>query len=375
MNFKWLENIFAAISTFFSGKKAAAPAVSAPVIPPPVVETPKPVPPPPPVAKPVTPTPAPPFEVAIPMQRGSRGPDIEIVQRVLNRLGYYNNGGKFDESFGPIMDAAVRAFQKSQGLVQNGIVDVTTLHKMGGKPRMVESDNSNESVLPAEPDRPDATDRVLLWYPDKIDTNVRQRGAGKYRKGYPEGMVVHWVWAPQKNNAEFWLAWGRDQNYAFFTMGADGSVAQGLALDEWNSHAGTSSWPSVGSSVSSKFVGIEVICEGKVTKYADGTFGNGPSRKVPSSQIRYIEKKKDNMQAGYYQKFTPAQEKSLTKLILWLKWNNPSVFSLDNVVGHDEVAPTRKSDPGGSLSLSMPEYRKYLKEQYALMVAKYGERK
>jgi len=52
----------------------------------------------------------------------------------------------------------------------------------------------------------------------------------------------------------------------------------------------------------------------------------------------------------------------LFKLLRWLEYNGNGIFKLDFVLGHDEVAPSRKNDPGGSLSMTMPEFRKKLKE-------------
>ena len=68
----------------------------------------------------------------------------------------------------------------------------------------------------------------------------------------------------------------------------------------------------------------------------------------------------------YIQAFTEAQEKALINFILWAKSKNPN-FSLDNVVGHDELRREAgklgdKQDPGGSLSMPMPEFRKHVKD-------------
>jgi hypothetical protein len=70
----------------------------------------------------------------------------------------------------------------------------------------------------------------------------------------------------------------------------------------------------------------------------------------------------DNIQKGYYHKYTKAQEEALVKVIKWLYYQGGGVFKLDYVLGHDEAAPSRKNDPGGSLSQSMPEFRSYLKQ-------------
>jgi N-acetyl-anhydromuramyl-L-alanine amidase AmpD len=229
-----------------------------------------------------------------------------------------------------------------------------------------------------------------LWYPNTTVPNFVQPTKGKYQKGYPKGAVVHWIWAPQVGGVEkakFWARYAISQSWAFFTIGNDGSVVQSFPLDEWGNHAGLSYWPGLGESVSKHLVGIEVVCEGRVTEFVDGKYRNKVEnektgaihyRYVEASDIRHIPAANQNIAPGYYQKYTAEQEQSLTNLLLWLKINNPNVFDLDLVLGHDEVAgPSglgnhdpawrnkwRKTDPGGSLSMTMPEYRAFLKARY-----------
>ncbi len=68
-----------------------------------------------------------------------------------------------------------------------------------------------------------------------------------------------------------------------------------------------------------------------------------------------------NIKKGKYQAFTSKQEAALKNFIFWLKDVNPE-FDVEWVVGHDEIAPTRKSDPGASLSMTMPKFRELLKK-------------
>lgn len=231
-----------------------------------------------------------------------------------------------------------------------------------------------------------------LWYPQATVPNFSQPTKGKYANGYPRGALVHWIWAPQVGGVEkakFWAKYAVSQSWAFFTIGNDGSVVQSFPLDEWGNHAGLSYWPSLGPSVSKHLVGIEVICEGRISEFVDGKYRNKVVdektgavryRYVDAGDIRHIPEKRANIAPGYYQKYTAAQERSLTDLLVWLKTNNPAVFDLDLVLGHDEVAgPSglgvhdpawkgkwRKTDPGGSLSMTMPDYRAYLKNKVGL---------
>jgi N-acetylmuramoyl-L-alanine amidase len=58
------------------------------------------------------------------LRRGSRGQSVRELQGHLNRLGF--SGGIADGIFGAITDAAVRRFQGSRRLVQDGIVGPAT---------------------------------------------------------------------------------------------------------------------------------------------------------------------------------------------------------------------------------------------------------
>ncbi|WP_273702697.1 peptidoglycan-binding domain-containing protein [Thermoanaerobacter sp. A7A] len=59
------------------------------------------------------------------LSKGSRGEDVKAVQQVLNKLGYSTGG--VDGIFGKNTDAAIKAFQKANGLTPDGIIGPQTL--------------------------------------------------------------------------------------------------------------------------------------------------------------------------------------------------------------------------------------------------------
>ncbi len=80
-----------------------------------------------PTVAPVTPTPTP-----ASLQLGFTGSEaVRSVQRRLKALGYYK--GSVDGDFGPATEAAVKAFQKANGLTADGKVGKQTLAKMNAK--------------------------------------------------------------------------------------------------------------------------------------------------------------------------------------------------------------------------------------------------
>ena len=147
--------------------------------------------------------------------------------------------------------------------------------------------------------------------------------------------------------------------FVYLSIDAAGTVFQANPINEWGDHCGESSWPGLGDWLSRRLVGIEIACSGLLTQTPSGfqTWFHTP---VADEQVRVVPKR-DNQVAGAYQVYTAAQEVSLFNLLRWLHANGNGIFSYDRVLGHDEVSPGRKQDPGGSLQVTMPEYRAFLK--------------
>jgi peptidoglycan hydrolase-like protein with peptidoglycan-binding domain len=60
-----------------------------------------------------------------------KGDDVKAVQTALKNKGLYTD--TLDGNFGPKTDAAVKAFQKANGLTQDGIVGPKTCVALGGQ--------------------------------------------------------------------------------------------------------------------------------------------------------------------------------------------------------------------------------------------------
>lgn len=144
---------------------------------------------------------------------------------------------------------------------------------------------------------------------------------------------------------------------------------------EWGSNYGRSFWRG-SDSVSRFIMGLEIVNAGKLVKfnnkyYAWFDLDYDPKTNKPVGVKKgkshhpnpRISGARDNIQAGAYDPFTPEQEQFIIDINREIKARNP-YFDVEWVVGHDEVAKPkgRKSDPGASLSMTMPEMRRALKE-------------
>lgn len=171
----------------------------------------------------------------------------------------------------------------------------------------------------------------------------KTHGKFKTKTGKALGLLVHYaVSGNTAASAKGVLNYGAKKGLGFLTMDKDGIIYAPENFDFQTNvvyHAGKSSWKGK-SGMSFYCIGMEVCCWGKDSKV-------GPFRKSKNNQ---------NIKAGTYQAYTPRQEKALINFIKWQLDVNPE-FSVDYVIGHDECAPTRKSDPGASLSMTMPAFR------------------
>jgi N-acetyl-anhydromuramyl-L-alanine amidase AmpD len=174
----------------------------------------------------------------------------------------------------------------------------------------------------------------------------------------PKGLIVHYHcgWTDSRINSIPVLKLGKKNGYKYMCMEENGDVYYPnakLSFWEHGAHSGTKHHYD--------HVGIEVINSGKLQKRGS-KFYTWFDKEIPSDRVIAYERK-DNIVEGYYEVFTDEQIKSLVGLCHYMKDKYES-FSFDNVLGHDEVAVGRKNDPGGSLTMTMPEFRKLVKRTY-----------
>jgi len=173
-------------------------------------------------------------------------------------------------------------------------------------------------------------------------------------KGYPEGGLVHWTGGHRTSLASG-MSFMKSSGMNYLMIDELGKSAQSDPLNFWGYHGGASAYAGIGGTVSDELVGIEVMAAGNLTLYGGNYYPwwdkgqHLAKNRIPKSEVVRVESKTGNMASGYYHAYTQAQMIGLRKILCWLYLNNPSVFKIKFIVGHDEVSPGRKTDPGGAL--------------------------
>lgn len=196
-------------------------------------------------------------------------------------------------------------------------------------------------------------------YPSAIvfkDQPLMSRG-GTYKNKFPEGIIIHFTagWRNQKPLDA--VKFANKNGHRYFLIAEKGEVIQQFDLSGYGPHAGVSTCPvTKRSTVSQYYVGIEVMCAGKLTN-GKTWFG----QEIPKEDQRSgVISGKYQKASGTYQKFTSEQEKSLIDLCIWLCKNGTNP---DLILSHEEVSPNRKDDVGLSLSMTMDEFREMIKAE------------
>lgn len=185
---------------------------------------------------------------------------------------------------------------------------------------------------------------------------------------YPRGAVIHFTAgrAGSEDDARATFDWLQRNGLKAVVIGPLGKCYFPHDWEsKWGPHAGKSYHPALGDGVSRYLVGFEVACEGKL-ELRDGKFYSWFGSVVPRERVNTYTQRVGNIEAGHYAAFTPQQIERLVELLCYLK-DKYSSFDFDLVVGHDEVATPkwRKNDPGGSLGMTMEQFRSYLKATYS----------
>lgn len=188
-----------------------------------------------------------------------------------------------------------------------------------------------------------------------------QRNRGPYRAngGFPNGLIVHFTAGHPDESFSSRASAAAASPYSYLFITDDGTLGQSNPLNQRGAHAGGEGINGF-KPAHDYFIGVELSNPGKLKKVSSTMAKSWFPRRFPLDKCREVSSK-DNVKGGIYYEYTDAQEETLFSLCLWLKWNDPKGFSFKNVVGHDEVAPRRKNDPGGALSCTMPEFREKLR--------------
>ena len=153
-------------------------------------------------------------------------------------------------------------------------------------------------------------------------------------------IVMHFTAGSNLNGAVAWFSNPKSKVSAHYIIGRDGRVVQMVKDDKKAWHAGRSSWKNV-SNVNDYSIGVELVNLGMLKKEKDVFYCSIKNWTKEYDAEKFGEPVFKNK--NYWAPYTEAQINSAIKLCKKLREKYPTI---ETIVGHEDIAPGRKYDPG-----------------------------
>jgi N-acetylmuramoyl-L-alanine amidase len=157
----------------------------------------------------------------------------------------------------------------------------------------------------------------------------------------PTAIIIHFTGGATAQSSAEWFQNPAAKASAHVIVDRDGSIIQCVPFTRVAFHAGRSSWKGrVGAN--NFTIGIEIANWGILSSRADGMYYSSSGAAVHPNRVVLAEHKNENVRRAW-EAYTPEQVRAVGDLITALKASYPTLVE---VIGHEDVAPSRKTDPG-----------------------------
>jgi len=173
----------------------------------------------------------------------------------------------------------------------------------------------------------------------KISFEETPNVSGPFPGGLPDTIVIHYTAGSSLTSSASWLRNPQANASAHLVVGKNGQVVQLAPFNIKTWHAGRSSWKGR-SGLNQYSIGIEIDNAGVLKQSPDGYYTNF-SKKVDSENVVIAKHKLDSEIKGW-EAYTEEQIYVVEQICLALK----AAYPIAEIVGHEDIAPSRKRDPG-----------------------------
>lgn len=180
-----------------------------------------------------------------------------------------------------------------------------------------------------------------LWYKETPNNSGKFRSPPKY-------LVMHYTAGTSPTGARDWLLNKQAKASAHLIVGeAPEQTWQICPFDEIAWHAGKSFYQGI-SGLNSYSIGIEVVNAGILTQGVDRKWRTYTGQVVPEERVVVSAHQRGGPFRGWMT-YSPQQLEWLEILTIAILNNYPSI---KEIVGHDDIAWPRKTDPGPAFPMT-----------------------
>ena len=179
---------------------------------------------------------------------------------------------------------------------------------------------------------------------DDVTFQETKKTSGGFKTGFPDTIVIHYTAGASADSSVRTLIDPAVKASAHIVLGRDGKIIQLAPFDIITWHAGTSRHMDR-SGINKYSIGIEIDNPGPL-EYKDGNYYTWFGRKVDPSEVMKATHRNQN-KPGYWHRYTEGQitrTEEMCRLLI-------AQYNIKYIVGHEEISPTRKTDPGPAFPL------------------------
>lgn len=180
---------------------------------------------------------------------------------------------------------------------------------------------------------------------DNIEIENTPNISGEFKSGLPDTLVIHFTGGSSAESSVRHLCKKTAKASAHLVIGRDGKLFQLAPFNIITWHAGRSSWN--GRDGLNKYsIGIELDNAGELTDNGNGKFVSWFNRAYSSDDV-FSGTHRNRTTPSFWHAFTEEQlEKTFDVCELICEH-----YDIKDILGHEEIAPARKSDPGPAFPL------------------------
>jgi len=160
------------------------------------------------------------------------------------------------------------------------------------------------------------------------------------RKVDPRYLVIHYTAGRSAGESIRHLATKKAGASAHIVIGRDGAITQMVPFDRVAWHAGESRWEGV-VGLNSHSIGIELDNAGWMKRGANGKWISCFGAAYPDAEVSEAVHRNEKKARGWHE-YTPRQIEAAQELSRVLVRS----YGIRDVIGHDDISPGRKQDPG-----------------------------
>lgn len=171
----------------------------------------------------------------------------------------------------------------------------------------------------------------------QVEFKVTPNRGGTYT---PQYLIMHYTAATEARGSVNWLLNKDAKASAHLIIDRDGSIIQLAPFNIVTWHAGVSTWNGL-AGLNKFSIGIELVNGGRVIKSGHHWICPVDKKVVQDSDV-IIATHKNETAAGGWQTYPEVQLQAAIEVATLLA----KTYNLKDVLGHEDIAPHRKSDPG-----------------------------